>query len=154
MTLSEDDRQEDNRRLGGILYNSFNSVSGEVVDQNLADTWGYLLNAYQTFDLANGKDNYADEIQRSMQAAAGQHSIQWECRIIFDSPRHNQIWHLPSDYPRLNQLPEWYTVNTDSNYTAIVDGGSNTYNGQELSEGIHWQLPASGRQFIHLQEEK
>ena len=213
----------------GLWYNSFDSISGEVVDQNLADTWGYLLNAYQTFDLANGKDDYADEIQRSMRAAAGQHSIQWEGdyqdgyadtlesmlyllpwhkqpdyqewvddeievlflkqqqngfvenwyldgnfirtallygfyktqgvridpwredvrlgaaydemdnklylylaaenqwegRIIFDSPRHNQIWNMPSDYPRLNQLPEWYTINSNSNYTVIIDGGSN-----------------------------
>ncbi len=34
----------------------------------------------------------------------------WEGRLIFDRPRHKQIMHLPLDYARINQFPEWFTV--------------------------------------------
>lgn len=34
----------------------------------------------------------------------------WEGRLIFDRPRHRHYFHLPLDYPRINQFPEWFTV--------------------------------------------
>lgn len=34
----------------------------------------------------------------------------WQGRLIFDRPRHRHYFHLPIDYPRINQFPEWFTV--------------------------------------------
>lgn len=34
----------------------------------------------------------------------------WTGRLRFDRPRHREHWHMPSDYARLNQFPEWFTV--------------------------------------------
>lgn len=34
----------------------------------------------------------------------------WEGRLIFDLPRHREHWNLPLNYPRLNEFPEWFTV--------------------------------------------
>ena len=34
----------------------------------------------------------------------------WEGRLVFDRPRHKLLMHLPLDYPRINQFPEWFTV--------------------------------------------
>ena len=34
----------------------------------------------------------------------------WEGRVIFDRPRHKLLMHLPLDYPRINQFPEWFTT--------------------------------------------
>jgi len=62
----------------GLWYNSVDVGTLEPFDDNLADTWGYVLNGYQTFDLAEGTDRYAAEIERAMRAAATKHSINWE----------------------------------------------------------------------------
>jgi hypothetical protein len=32
----------------------------------------------------------------------------WTGRILVDRPRHRTIMHLPVDYPRINQFPEWF----------------------------------------------
>lgn len=62
----------------GLWYNSVNVETLVPFDDNLADTWGYILNGYQTFDLAEGTDRYAAEIERAMRAAATKRSINWE----------------------------------------------------------------------------
>lgn len=50
----------------------------EPFDDNLSDTWGYNLCGFQMFDLAEGTDRYADEIERTMRAVATRHSMNWE----------------------------------------------------------------------------
>jgi hypothetical protein len=48
----------------------------------------------------------------------------WTGRLIFDRPRHKDHMHLPLDYPRINQFPEWFTVDASRSYVvAAVDGG-------------------------------
>jgi hypothetical protein len=243
----------------GLWYNSVDTISGEPVDTNLADTWGYLVNAYQTFDLADGSNRYQAEIQRAMQAASQQHSIQWESnwqdgyadaiesmlyllpwydnpesqrwvdeesevlflkqredgfiekwyldgnfvrtsllyafyktqgmhmlpwredvrlgaaydpgqdslsiflssesdwsgKLYFDAPRHQTIWQMPSEYPRLNQLPEWFTIDPEGSYTLTTDlGESLMFSGQELIDGIPWQLTAAQGQLLQLREDQ
>ena len=66
------------RTSDGLWYNSVNVNTLEPFDNNLADTWGYILNGYQTFDLAEGTNRYTAEIERTMRAAATRHSINWE----------------------------------------------------------------------------
>lgn len=34
----------------------------------------------------------------------------WQGRLRFDVPRHAEYLKIPSDYARLNQFPEWFTV--------------------------------------------
>jgi hypothetical protein len=40
----------------------------------------------------------------------------WKGKLIFDVPRHTEYFHIPTDYPRLNQFPEWFTVRKDVTY--------------------------------------
>jgi hypothetical protein len=40
----------------------------------------------------------------------------WQGKIIFDFPRHQKYLHLPLDYPRINQFPEWFTVEAQKTY--------------------------------------
>jgi hypothetical protein len=37
----------------------------------------------------------------------------WTGKLLFDRPRHKTIMHLPVDYPRINQFPEWFTLPPD-----------------------------------------
>ncbi len=45
----------------------------------------------------------------------------WKGTLHFDLPRHAEYLQIPSDYPRLNQFPEWFTVPADGVY-ATDDG--------------------------------
>ncbi|MFZ6028810.1 MAG: hypothetical protein ACOYYS_13930 [Chloroflexota bacterium] len=245
------------RSPDGLWYKTVDTLTGQAIDTGLADTWGYLVNAYQTFDLAEGTPRYAAEIERAMLAASKQHAIQWEYDwqdgyadalesmlyllpwynkneysrwvdeesevlflkqrddgflekwyldgnfvrtallygfyktqgthitpwrtdiqlgaaydreqqvlhvflsaaddwqglLKFDAPRHATIWNMPAEYPRLNQLPEWYTVDPSKSYLLITESDGNyVLSGQQLIEGIPWQISGSRGQFLRLHE--
>jgi len=40
----------------------------------------------------------------------------WQGKIMFDHSRHHDFLHLPIDYPRINQFPEWYIIQKDRSY--------------------------------------
>ena len=66
------------RTEDGLWYNNVDTNTHEPLDKAVADTWGYILNAYQMFDIAEGTSIYSDEIKRTMLAAASRKSFQWE----------------------------------------------------------------------------
>jgi len=63
---------------------------------------------------------------------------EWEGKIIFDTPRSEDILKLPIDWPRINQFPEWYTVNSAKKYRVLNHTSSveEVYSGVDLAEGI------------------
>ncbi|MBH45553.1 MAG: hypothetical protein CMC93_02930 [Flavobacteriaceae bacterium] len=240
------------RNEDGLFYNAINLKDLEVVDDRIADTWGYILNAYYTVWLVDQKeayhqavlkpfnalyskyrnynweprkdlsplgshDGYADaiesginlynrekdsnlerwidseiEVMMGMQQAngiiegwhgdgnfartalmyalwktqgarvspwnenirIGASSIQgetyfvisskkeWKGKLIFDPIRHETILHLPIDYPRINQFPEWFTVDPNLNYKISSSHKSITgnFSGNELIQGIPLRL--------------
>ncbi len=62
----------------GLWVHSIVSATLAPFDGNLSDTWGYNLSGLQTFDLAEGTQRYAAEIERTMRAVTTKHSIDWE----------------------------------------------------------------------------
>ena len=66
------------RTEDGLWHNAINTETQQPVDEGVVDTWGYILNAYQMFDIAEGTALYAEEISRAMRAAAGRKSFRWE----------------------------------------------------------------------------
>ena len=62
----------------------------------------------------------------------------WSGKIIFDRPRHKVQMHLPIDYPRINQFPEWFAPNAKSRWTISPVGGS--FTGAQLHTGIAIEL--------------
>lgn len=64
----------------------------------------------------------------------------WEGRLIFDIPRHKEFFGIPSDYARLNQFPEWFTVDKDVTYsiTTHKEGAETTeiLTGAALRNGL------------------
>ena len=77
-------------------------------------------------------------------------------RLLFDQARHNVVMHLPMDYPRINQFPEWFTVTPVEQYdihnhgndsvesVESVERGNrgNRLMGQELLRGYPLELKA------------
>ena len=70
----------------------------------------------------------------------------WKGRLLFDHPRHRDNLHLPMDYPRINQFPEWFTVQAGSRY-AIRDGSGpgRSHTGRQLMKGLPLSLGGGGQ---------
>jgi hypothetical protein len=67
----------------------------------------------------------------------------WSGRLRFDRPRHQAYLRLPVDYPRINQFPEWFTVETGREYRVSkgTDGREDReVQGRELIEGLPVEL--------------
>jgi hypothetical protein len=67
----------------------------------------------------------------------------WTGKLLFDRARHKDYFHLPLDYPRINQFPEWFTVSADKTYTCTtVDPvHSARHSGQDLLAGMALSVP-------------
>lgn len=68
----------------------------------------------------------------------------WRGAIRFDRPRHRVNLHLPIDYPRINQFPEWFTVEEHGRYVVEdhADGTKRIVGGAELQRGLAVELAA------------
>lgn len=66
----------------------------------------------------------------------------WTGRLVFDRPRHRDFLHLPLDYPRINQFPEWFTAAAERSYRVTgLAARARTYPGAQLSAGLPVSLP-------------
>ncbi|MEA3367173.1 MAG: hypothetical protein U9R68_03550 [Planctomycetota bacterium] len=66
----------------------------------------------------------------------------WSGRIVFDIPRHKVYMGLRHDWPRMNTLPEWFTVEAGASYTVrnLSAGSEGTHTGKAMAEGIPLRL--------------
>ena len=62
----------------------------------------------------------------------------WSGKIIFDRPRHKVQMHLPIEYPRINQFPEWFAPDAKSSWK--VSPAGNSFTGAQLQTGIAIEL--------------
>ncbi len=74
----------------------------------------------------------------------------WSGTLYFDKPRHKEVMHLPWDWPRINQFPEWFTLRKNQSYKWIVlgNGTSEMKKGNELSKGLKMNLKKGTHQFV------
>ena len=76
----------------------------------------------------------------------------WEGRIVFDRPRHKLFMHLPLDYTRINQFPEWFTVDAVKRYgVRLGTGPEETKTGAELIEGLSVKLKGGEAEVVRVQ---
>ncbi len=73
----------------------------------------------------------------------------WEGKLVFDSPRHQTVMNLPTDWPRINQFPEWFTARKDYQYelTDINRDSPEVYTGEQLQNGILLNAELGEHQF-------
>lgn len=237
---------EKGRNEHGLFYNAFNPKEGTIADSGIADTWGYIYDAYYSVYLVDGyepyleavkttlsnlnghyrnfpwegksHDGYADAIEGginllnriSMPSLAewidseirvmfamqqkngliggwhgdgnfartaimyclwktqGAHCKPWRSdlkigatneagklrlaisaerdwngKLKFDTERHKENLHLPIDYPRINQFPEWFTVSQDKEYSVNVNGKRTKASGSQLISGIDLEVKSN-----------
>jgi hypothetical protein len=66
--------------------------------------------------------------------------------LVFDRPRHAENLKLPADWPRINQFPEWFTVQAGKRYQ--VQSGRDAAQprtGAQLAAGLPLQLKAGAK---------
>ena len=66
------------RTEDGLWYSIIDLETGQPISRGVIDTWGYILNAYHAFDLAEGTEVYAAEIQKVMRTVTTYRSFRWE----------------------------------------------------------------------------
>jgi len=61
----------------------------------------------------------------------------WQGKLQFDFPRHRVFWRMKHDWPRMNTLPEWFTVETEKTYrVADARGRVQHCSGRQLRDGL------------------
>jgi hypothetical protein len=67
----------------------------------------------------------------------------WSGTVLLDIPRHKMNLKLPLDYPRINQFPEWFTVEADRQYSVSIGEETVTHAGRKLAEGLPVSITGS-----------
>jgi hypothetical protein len=61
----------------------------------------------------------------------------WKGNLMFDRKRHSDYMHLPLDWPRINQFPEYFTVEKGKNYSIYSDKNKKqVITGEKLQDGL------------------
>lgn len=77
----------------------------------------------------------------------------WEGRLVFDRPRHRLLMRLPQDYPRINQFPEWFTVEAGARYALRLEKDRVVeQDGVQLAAGFLVKLKAGETRFIEVRK--
>jgi len=93
-------------------------------DGNSARTaWMYALQKTQGISATPWRDDVKLGAARTGGAVHVRMSCEWAWNghLCFDIPRHRLLHHMPMDYPRINQFPEWFTVEPARTYLVSRD---------------------------------
>jgi hypothetical protein len=67
----------------------------------------------------------------------------WEGVLEFDIPRHRHYMGFAKDWPRMNTMPEWFTVELDEKYRVSTTGRDDAvYTGAQLHTGYAVSIEA------------
>jgi hypothetical protein len=82
----------------------------------------------------------------------------WQGKVLFDKQRHAINMHLPLDYPRINQFPEWFVALPEVRYEIrdVRSGQTSLGSGKDLAEGVPVSLEggAERRWTVKRQEDR
>ncbi len=62
----------------GLFYNVVNPVSGEIINDGIADTWGYTYNGYYTVYMIDGTEKYREAVLRALENIDHYKAFDWE----------------------------------------------------------------------------
>jgi hypothetical protein len=62
----------------GLFYNVVNPISGEIINEGIADTWGYTYNGYYTAYMIDSIDKYRDAVIHALENINHYKAYDWE----------------------------------------------------------------------------
>lgn len=69
---------EAGRNEDGLFYDGINPVTGEIVQNRIADTWGYTLNGFYGVFMIDGNQEYKDAIEKVFSNLHKYKNFDWE----------------------------------------------------------------------------
>jgi hypothetical protein len=68
----------------------------------------------------------------------------WNGNLMFDKKRYSEYMHLPLDWPRINQFPEYFTIEKGKSYRIVTEKADNEQiiKGEDLLEGLPIRIKA------------
>lgn len=123
--------------LWGTMKLQSNGVRTSIIHA-LMHTRGTIARPWRQ-DLTLGASETKDGLAVVMKAGKD-----WSGKLVFDQPRHRLSIGFKHDWPRMNTLPEWFTVEPESEYIVrnIATGLETTRTGDQLHEGLPVTLAA------------
>lgn len=76
----------------------------------------------------------------------------WSGTLHFDIPRHRDYMGFKYDWPRMNSMPEWFTVEAGQKYVVLdlSDGTEKRYTGEQLHQGLALELKAGEERLLMI----
>ena len=107
-----------------------------VLIHALMHTRGIIARPWRQ-DLLLGASVTGDGVAVVVEAEKG-----WSGRLDFDVPRHRVQMGFRHDWPRMNTMPEWFTVDPGEKWIVedMARGTSETYTGAQLHKGLSLEL--------------
>ncbi|MEE8451052.1 MAG: hypothetical protein V3R99_04025 [Thermoguttaceae bacterium] len=132
-------------RLWGTMKLESNGVR-TVIMHALMHTRGLIARPWRQ-DLTLGASETSDGLTVVMKARKD-----WSGKLVFDKPRHRVSMGFKRDWPRMNTMPEWFTVEADKNYVIKIaaDGSEKTYSGKQLQDGLPIKLAAGEEMLLRV----
>jgi hypothetical protein len=62
----------------GLFYNVVNPISGEIINDGIADTWGYTYNGYYTVYMIDGTVKYREAVLHALKNIDHYKNFDWE----------------------------------------------------------------------------
>lgn len=132
-------------RLWGTMKLQSNGVR-TVVMHALMHTRGCLARPWRA-DLKLGASQSAAGLTVVMKA-----DDDWSGRLVLDIPRHRLYLGFKADWPRMNTMPEWFTVEPDQKYTVAIGDVQKTLTGSQLHEGLAVDLKGGEELVIRISQ--
>ena len=136
-------------KLWGTMKLESNGVRTTLIHA-LMHTRGLLARPWRQ-DLTLGASETTDGLVIVMKAEKD-----WSGKLVFDIPRHRIYIGFKRNWPRMNTLPEWFTVEPTQRYVVKDDsnGIEKTYTGKQLHEGLPIDLNVSQERSFLIQPVK
>jgi len=127
----------DKQQPSGIIegWHGDGNFARTTIMYALWKTEGTYLDPWRD-DLEIGAKRQGDTLFVSAYAAED-----WKGILKFDKKRHHEYLHLPVDWPRINQFPEYFIIEEEKNYSITRENGhEKIITGKELMEGYSLKI--------------
>ena len=98
------------RNRDGLFFNAVNPQTGAIVEQGLADTWGYTLNGFYAVYLVDGTEAYREATLKALGCLA----------------------------KRYRSYRNWQKGDSADGYADAIEGALNLYNRERMASTADW----------------